>query len=884
MSSFSHHDQTRTLKRLRRPLGWTRFGMISESIVRSFWPLLTVCLLVLAALMMGLHEIWPLEVVWGLGVLACLAAFGSLIYAIRRWQWPSRDAALARLDETLAGRPIRALLDDQAIGDGDPASMAVWRAHKARMAQKAGEARAVAPDLRVSRRDPFALRYVATLAFAVALLFGSIWRVSSVTDLGTGASALVSGPVWEGWVEPPAYTGWPTLYLNDQKDRQGDALEVPEGSRITLRFYGEVGALSLAETVSGRTENVPAATDVAQEFTVTQSGEIAINGPGGMSWPVTMLADAAPEIEMVNLPGSAPQGQISMNFTASDDYSVVGGVARIELDMASVDRRYGLALDPEPREVVEIPLPMPITGDRSSFEEVLLEDFSQHPWANLPVTISLSAVDALEQTGAADPVQSRLIARRFFDPMAAAVIEQRRDMLWNRDNAARIAQMLRAISHEPDDVFRSEASYLRLRFILRRLEAWTPEGLTDPQVEELTEALWDLALLLEDGSLADAAERLRRAQERLSEAMKNGASDEEIAELMQELREATDDYMRQLAEQQRNESPDGNLAQGDENTMTLTQNDLQAMMDRIQELMEQGRMAEAEQALREYQEMMENMQITQGQQGQGGDSPGQQAMEGLAETLREQQGLSDDAFRDLQEQFNPDAQAGESQGNEGRNGGQGRGQSHEGQQGEGQGQAQGEGQQGEGQQQGEGGQQQGQGQAQGQNGGEDGAQGLADRQQALRDELRRQQGSLPGAGTPEGDAARDALDRAGRAMEGAEDALRQDDFAGAIDQQSEAMEALREGMRNLGDAMAQNQQNQPGQGTAESGNQSANQDPLGRNQNGSTGALGTDEGGLGGEDVYRRARDLLDEIRRRAGEGERPEAELDYLRRLLERF
>jgi hypothetical protein len=41
---------------------------------------------------------------------------------------------------------------------------------------------------------------------------------------------------------------------------------------------------------------------------------------------------------------------------------------------------------------------------------------------------------------------------------------------------------------------------------------------------------------------------------------------------------------------------------------------------------------------------------------------------------------------------------------------------------------------------------------------------------------------------------------------------------------------------------------------------------------------------LQGEDVYRRARELLDEIRKRSGEGARPDAELDYLRRLLDRF
>jgi hypothetical protein len=41
---------------------------------------------------------------------------------------------------------------------------------------------------------------------------------------------------------------------------------------------------------------------------------------------------------------------------------------------------------------------------------------------------------------------------------------------------------------------------------------------------------------------------------------------------------------------------------------------------------------------------------------------------------------------------------------------------------------------------------------------------------------------------------------------------------------------------------------------------------------------------LQGEDIYRRAQDILDEIRRRSGEQARPESERDYLRRLLDQF
>nr|WP_170445737.1 TIGR02302 family protein [Ruegeria arenilitoris] len=827
--------------------------MLAEQVMRAFWPFLSIAALIMAALLLGLHDLVGVETVWIIGAASILAFTVALVWGARRFRFPTRTQALVRLDETLPGRPIQALLDDQAIGAMDEDSRALWQAHQARMAARAAQAGPVKPDLNLAARDPYALRYAALLALVVGLLFGSFWKVGSVAQMTPGTAAAGQGPSWEGWVEPPRYTGLPTLYLADQS---GPTLTVPQGSRVTLRFYGEVGAHSLTETSSSASTTT--ATDPDQEFVVERSGRLSIEGPAGRDWGVEVIADAPPVIAVAEPATAEAGGQMKLPFSARDDYGILSGTALIELDLSAVDRRHGLAVEPEPRDAVTVDLPMPIAGDRSDFTEDLIEDFSEHPWAHLPVKITLSAVDAADQVSESDVYQTDLPARRFFDPLAAAVIEQRRDLLWSRDNAKRVAQLLRAVSHRPEDVFRSETAYLRLRYILRRLETFAEFGLGPEQQTEIAQALWDLAILIEEGTLADALERMRRAQERLTEAMQNGASDEEIAELMQELREATDEYLRQL-QRLAQENPDGQQGQQNQSgeSMQMTQDDLQRMMDRIQELMEQGRMAEAQQALEEFQQMMENMRVTQGQ-GQGQQSEGQQAMEGLAETLREQQGLSDEAFRDLQEQFNPGAQAGESQGNEGRSGGQGRGQSHEGQGGQGQGSDQaGEGQQGQGT--------------------------LADRQQALRDELNRQQQNLPGAGTPEGDAARESLGRAGRAMDEAEDALRSDDLAEAIDRQSEAMEALREGMRELGEAMAQNQQNQPGQGTQEGDMQANNRDPLGRNP-GAAGSISTEENLLQGDDVYRRARELLDEIRRRTGETDRPRIELEYLKRLLERF
>ncbi len=223
--------------------------MVAENAVRAFWPLMSVVFLILAPLMFGWQDFLPLEAFWIVVVVATTGLIATATYGLRRFHMPGRAQAVARVDAAIPGRPIAAMADAQAIGRGDPASEAVWRAHLARMQVRSRDARAVEPDLRISDRDPYGLRFIALLFFVAALMFGSVWRIGSVGDqISGGGQVLAVGPVWEGWVTPPAYTGKPALYLNDIP--QG-LLLVPEGSQVTLRLYGEVGALTVAETISG---------------------------------------------------------------------------------------------------------------------------------------------------------------------------------------------------------------------------------------------------------------------------------------------------------------------------------------------------------------------------------------------------------------------------------------------------------------------------------------------------------------------------------------------------------------------------------------------------------------------------------------------------------
>lgn len=819
------------LKRIETPLRLTLLGLWAERSVRAFWPLWTVLILGFGLAALGVQDSLPLEVVWlGLVALAC-GTLWTLGRGWRAFRRPSRDEALARLDSRLPGRPIAALRDSLSLGAEDEATRAIWTAHRARMAARAGQAKAVEPDLQLASRDPYALRYMALTVLVMALLFGSVWRVTSITSLPAPGSRgqAATGPAWEGWAQPPAYTGKPALYLADQ---QGGTLTLPAGTHIQLRFYGAPGALILAETVSGRTD-VPPASQTVQDFTVRQSGRLSVEGSGGRDWQVVVQADAPPKLTLTGPIDRDAKGRFRQAFTATDDYGVTKGEVTIALDLPAVDRRYGLKIDPEPQSPVTLDLPLPMKRDRTKVEQVLVDDLSKTVMSNLPVTMSFTVSDAAGQK--ASPVVQHVVlpGRRFFVPLAAALVEMRRDLLWNRQNAPEVVQLLKAITYKPEGLFPDEALYKRLRSLIKELDR-AGTKLEPARRDAFAEDLWQIALGVEEGSLSSAAAAMKRAQDRLSEAIRNGASPAEIDRLMKEMREALDAYMRQEA-QKNTQAPDEPGKK--QPSVQMTQDQLQQMLDRLQQLMKEGRTAEAQALMEQLRDFMNNMKVQPGQgqgQGEGQGSPGQQALKDLGDTLRDQQKLSDDSFRGMQ------------------NGG--------------------------GMQDGD-----------GQGGDPQDGQSLADRQRGLRDRIDQlgQSGRLPGAGDPRGQEGQRRLGEAGQAMKEAEEALRDGDLPEALDKQAQALDALREGLRNFGEAEAQTRANREADGSqaTRSPGPEGQRDPLGRG----TGA-DSDRGGQEGgtlqqrQDAYRRAQELLDDIRRRAGEQARNAEERSYLRRLLDLF
>jgi uncharacterized protein (TIGR02302 family) len=143
-----------------------------------------------------------------------------------------------------------------------------------------------------------------------------------------------------------------------------------------------------------------------------------------------------------------------------------------------------------------------------------------------------------------------------------------------------------------------------------------------------------------------------------------------------------------------------------------------------------------------------------------------------------------------------------------------------------------------------------------------GPQGLAKQQNDLHQKLNQ---AIQKMGPKMGDS----LGKAGQAMEEAQKSLNGKDLANAQNAQENALAQMRAGA----DALAKQMQN------GQSGQNGGQEDPLGRGQNG----VG-DNIKLPDANDLARARDILQELRRRAGERARPPQELDYIDRLLREF
>ncbi|MGE3147257.1 MAG: TIGR02302 family protein, partial [Pseudorhodoplanes sp.] len=462
----------------------------------------------------------------------------------------------------------------------------------------------------------------------------------------------------------------------------------------------------------------------------------------------------------------------------------------------------------------------------------------QHPWAGAVLTLTLIARDEAGNEGKSEPQDLTLPQRIFVKPLARALIEQRRTLAQDAETKPLVLEALDALTLAPERFTPEAGIYLGLRSIYFNLV----NAKSDDALRDVVARMWDMALQIEDGNVSQAEQALRQAQEALRQALERGASDEEIKKLMDQLRAALDKFMQALAEEMRR-NPQQLARPLDRNTRVIDQQDLKSMLDRLEQLARSGNKDAARQLLEQLQQMLENLQMARPGADQDGDDDMMSALDELGDMIRKQQQLRDRTYKEGQNQRGQQGQRGQ------------RGQ-------------QGQQQLGDLQQD---------------------QQALRDRLNKLLEQLRQRGMGQPGQDQQQGQGdPSDQLGDAGDAMGQAEGELGDGDADGAVGSQGRALDAMRKGAQGLAQSMQQQQGMGQGPGPGQpgrSGRQRADQntDPLGRP------LRGRDYGDdttvkVPGEIDAQRARRILEELRRRFGEGFRPQLELDYIERLLKDF
>lgn len=841
-----------TLKdRLARKRAAMRAVMAAERV----WPLV-VPILCIAALFVALSWFGYFHVVpnWlRFSTLALLIA-GLLrsVVALRTFRWPSEMEVDRRL-ERINGIVHQALaVQDDRLENESGFSRALWIEHRRRMAARLAELRVGPPEPDTPRRDPYALRALVLFLFVTAFAFSYSSRSGFLTDAFVfnqpGSSAA---PVRvDAWVTPPAYTGRAPIFLTRAETPLPDQISVPEGSMVTVRVSGgEAGTISYqaandeapvaiapagAKATKGKETQQetaePKQTARTYEFKAAESGTLAVAAGGGRkAWSFDVVADTPPDIAFDGEPQRAVNGALELAYAVKDDY----GVAKARADIVPVDTP---AADAHPLYgTPDFPLTLPGSGARSG-KARSSRDLTDHPLAGKRVRIMLVATDAAGHEGRSATKEITLPARYFNEPLARAVVEERQTFALDTKQMPRALELADALDTAPEETIANLTHYLLLRSARTRMAI----AYDDDTMRDAADYLWQIALGIENGDMSLAEQRLRNAQRALSEALRNNASDEEISRLMKELRQAMNDFLKEMAKTM---PRDQNAEVSPNMKNVLRQQDLERMMDQIENLARSGQRDQAQQLLSELQHMMNNLQAGRPQQGQQGqNSPMRKQMDKLGELMQQQQQLMDqthDLNRQLQERMGQ------------------------------------EGQQGEENQQGQQGQQQMTAEQLRQ-----ALKELRKQQQGLQNQLGQLQKDLKGLGIKPGKG----FGEAGEAMGNATGALGKGEGERALGEQGRALQALRQGAQDMMNQMMQamGRSQGPGQGQ-QRGDQMGenNRDPLGRPRS-TTGPDFGDQVKVPDEIDIQRAREILDQIRKRLGDALSPEMERRYLERLLD--
>jgi len=614
-----------------------RAALAWERAWRAAWPASAILGVFVALGLFGLYAAIPASLHAVLLALGAMAFGYVLSFGFSRFRWPAWEEGARRVerDSALAHRPISEGHDALAVGAADPLTQELWRAHLLRLLASIRNLKLKLPSPDLAALDRFALRYVVLmLLIGGALVAGRAWDKRLIGTFLPGYESGAALGTLDAWIDPPGYTGEAPIYLHRADTAP---IAVPVGSQLVVRVHGTTDSPRLA--IDPEPDALPAFNGSGDEhgaqFKIAATGAVRVRAGGRTlaEWHIRAVPDSPPMIAFSAPPSRTERDAVKFAFTAGDDYGVVSARAIIRPVHA-------------PKSAKPLIVDLPLDAPAKTLTQTVFKDLTAHPFAGLETTITLEAKDAIGQTGRSKTMNFRLPQKVFTDPLARALVEQRQNLeLGGMAAQPKAMQTLDALAIAPQYFFQGKINV----YAALRDGYWSLHAAKRPEdIRRVQDLLWQTALALEQNGAALAAEQLRNIEQELSQALAQGAPQDVIDQLMQRLNRAMQRFLNSMA--QNAQSQNGPLPP---NAKVLSQQDLDALLKAIQELVQTGNREKAQQLLAFLQNLLENMQVTpgSGQAMSQSDKALSDAIQNLGDLMGRQRQLLDKTYR--QQEGNP---------------------------------------------------------------------------------------------------------------------------------------------------------------------------------------------------------------------------------------
>ncbi|MBL8642604.1 MAG: DUF4175 family protein, partial [Rhodospirillaceae bacterium] len=560
--------------RLRLAAAWAALAW--ERLWAQGWRTASAAGVVIA---LALTDLLPALPGW-LHIAALIAAVAGLGALARRdfkdFTWPSLAAAQARLEQSVAHRPLTTVQDTAAGGALSPFQQTLWQAHQQRARENLSRIHAFWPAPGVAARDRYTIRAAAIIALFIA-------GAGSWGDMGSRMMRAAwptfddstTGPSVKIWMTPPAYTGRSPVFV--EWPARGDTpqprtLDVAERSTMLVVVTGtpRETTVTLDDAAYTLEKLADKSQRLEQELPRTDTLTVKQRGRTLGQWNIDTVPDLPPTIAFVREPREAGRWRLRLDYHATDDY----GIEKVTAHIVKPDA----VIEPEaPEESIDFDVAVPPFNPKEA-TQVSLHDLTAHPWAGQPVLVQLIVTDQAGQSAPSNFQQVILPERVFQHPVAKDLIAIRRGFLLSDKPENLVKPAFRTVAgilQQPQSFGGDPKVHLQLSAVKYRL-AYDEAAPTDGSLPPI---LWAAAVRIEDGNLAVAEQRLDEAERALKEAFERGAPPEEITRLINELQRAIAQYTRELASR----IPEGSQAMlnPEPNARAMGPEDLMRMMQEM---------------------------------------------------------------------------------------------------------------------------------------------------------------------------------------------------------------------------------------------------------------------------------------------------------------